>query len=370
MRKIFLKYPKTRLTINMKKTCFPGIIFLLFILSCSSSKNENQDEKGVATVLPETLNEVKVITLAYTDFHDEKISNGTIAAEQKADLYFQTSEIIANIYVKNGAHVTAGQAIASLDSFKLRNRLNQARDNLERTKLDLQDVLIGQGYSLSDTARIPNEVMQIARVKSNYDNSVNQYEMAEYEFRNATLYAPFSGAVANLFQKTHNMSSAGEPFCSIIGHSSIEVVFNILESELSVVRLNDKIQVSPFAIQDFSSEGRITEINPTVDRNGMVRIKASVSNPGNKLYDGMNVRIKIQLAVSRQLTIPKEALLMRTNRQVVFTFRDGLAQWNYVETGLENSTEYVIVTGLQEGDLVIYDGNVNLAHETPVSVIN
>jgi hypothetical protein len=46
-----------------------------------------------------------------------------------------------------------------------------------------------------------------------------------------------------------------------------------------------------------------------------------------------------------------------------------LAQWNYVQTGLENSTEYVIVEGLQEGDVVIYDGNLNLAHETPVTVI-
>ena len=352
----------------MKKAWFIGMTFLLFILSCSLSKNENQDEKGVSTVLPDTPKEVKIYTLAYTDFNNEKISNGTIAAEQKADLYFQTSEIIASIFVKNGDYVAAGQMIASLDSFKLRNRLNQARENLERTKLDLQDVLIGQGYSLSDSARIPNEVMQVARIRSNYDNSVNQYELAEYELKNATLYAPFAGTVANLFLKTHNMSSSGTPFCSIIGTATIEVVFNILESELSSVRVGNKILMSPYAILDFSSEGRITEINPTVDRNGMVRVKASVNNAGNRLYDGMNVKIRIQQAVPNQLVIPKEALVLRSNRQVVFTFRDGRAQWNYVETGLENLTEYVIVSGLQEGALVIYDGNLNLAHETPVVV--
>ena len=352
----------------MKKTWFIGILFLIFILSCSSSKNENQDEKGVSVVLPETSKDVKVFTLAYTDFNLEKVSNGTISADQKADLYFQTSEIITSIYVKNGDYVKAGQMIASLDSFKLRNRLNQARENLERTKLDLQDVLIGQGYSLSDSARIPNEVMQVARIRCNYDNSVNQYELAEYELENATLRAPFSGTVANLFLKTHNMSSPGTPFCSIIGTATIEVVFNILESELSIVRVGNKIWLTPYAILDFSSEGRITEINPTVDKNGMARVKASVNNPNNRLYDGMNVKIKIQQAVPNQLVIPKEALVLRTNKQVVFTFRDGRAQWNYVETGLENSTEYVIVSGLQEGELIIYDGNLNLAHETPVVV--
>jgi len=357
----------------MKKSWFIGILFSPLLMSCSSSNGGNQGEQGVSTVLPDSPNEVKVFTLARTDFYPELISNGTIAAAQKADLYFQTAEIIAAIYVKNGDQVVAGQAIASLDSFKLKNRLNQARDNLERTKLDLWDVLIGQGYSQSDSARIPQDVMQIARIRSNYGNSLNQYELAEYEFKNATLYAPFAGTVANLFQKTHNMSSPGNPFCSIIGNASIEVVFTILENELLAVRNGDKILVSPFAILDFSSEGRITEINPTVDRTGVVQVKASINNPGNKLYEGMHVRIKIQQAVPNQLVIPKEALVLRTNKQVVFTLKDGHAQWNYVHTGLQNSTHYVILEDgsetLHEGDVVIYDGNLNLAHETPV-VIN
>ena len=47
-----------------------------------------------------------------------------------------------------------------------------------------------------------------------------------------------------------------------------------------------------------------------------------------------------------------------------------MAQWVYVETGMENSESYVVTDGLQEGDSVIYDGNVNLAHETPIVVID
>jgi RND family efflux transporter MFP subunit len=356
----------------MMKTWLIGILIMPFWMACTLSKDGKQDEKGVATVLPDAPNEVRVYTLAYTDFNRELISNGTIAAAQKADLYFQASEVIAAVFVKNGDRVTAGQAIASLDSFKLKNRLNQAKDNLERTKLELQDVLIGQGFLLSDTARIPQDVMQIARVKSNYGQALNQYELAEYEFQHVTLYAPFSGTVANLFQKQHNISSPGEPFCCIIGNTSMEVVFFLLENELSAVGIGNRILVSPFAISDFSSEGRITEINPTVDRNGMIRVKASVNNPGNRLYDGMNVRVKIQQVVPNQLTIPKEALVLRTNKQVVFTYKDGRAQWNYVHTGLENSTHYVILEDtsetLHEGDIVIYEGNLNLAHETPVII--
>ena len=41
-----------------------------------------------------------------------------------------------------------------------------------------------------------------------------------------------------------------------------------------------------------------------------------------------------------------------------------------MKTGLENATEYT-VTGetLKEGDPVIVTGNINLAHESPVKII-
>ena len=54
----------------------------------------------------------------------------------------------------------------------------------------------------------------------------------------------------------------------------------------------------------------------------------------------------------------------------MFTHENGKAMWNYVTTGLENMSEYIITDGLTEGMEVIYDGNVNLAHESPVTVVN
>ncbi|MDR2683363.1 MAG: efflux RND transporter periplasmic adaptor subunit, partial [Dysgonamonadaceae bacterium] len=105
---------------------------------------------------------------------------------------------------------------------------------------------------------------------------------------------------------------------------------------------------------------------PLVDKNGMVRVKAALQSAGNRLYDGMNVKIRIQRSLGRQLVIPKEALVLRTNRKVVFTLQNSKALWVYVETGWENSTGYVVTNGLHVGDSVIYEGNIHLAHESPV----
>jgi RND family efflux transporter MFP subunit len=344
------------------------ILGCLALFSCSSGKEE-QPEDSVSTVLPDEITEVRAMRLELTDFNHELIANGVVSSHGKADLRFQSSELIAAIYVKNGDHVNKGQRIAELDSFLLKNTMTQARIGLEQSRLSLQDALIGQGYTLSDSAKIPESVMQLARIKSSYDQSINQYALTEYNYKNAVLYAPFSGVVANLFDKVHNKpGGSGEPFCTILDNSRMETDFKILESELPFIRVGDNVQVSPFSVNDYIGEGQLVEINPVVDKNGMVRVKASISNPQNKLYEGMNVKVRLQRSLGKQLVIPKEALVLRTNKKVVFTLKDEHAQWVYVQTGLENSSSYVVTEGLAVGDSVIYAGNINLAHETPVKL--
>ncbi|MDR0507647.1 MAG: efflux RND transporter periplasmic adaptor subunit [Dysgonamonadaceae bacterium] len=350
----------------MKNLWFYCICFF-FLLSCSPKK-EKTDEENASTVLPDNVGEVQVMRLDYTDFNYELISNGTISATRRADLRFQSAENIARIYVKNGDRVTQGQKIAELDQFKLKSSLIQSKDAFERSKLDLQDVLIGQGYSLKDSVNIPEDVMKIARVKSNYDQSLISYQVAEYNLKNATLYAPFGGVVANLFSKEYNQPSGSEPFCTIIDNQRPEVVFMILENELALIKTGDKTLVTPFSLNGYTTEGQVTEINPSVDKNGMVRIKASVNNQSGNLYDGMNVKVRVQRILGKQLVIPKTALVLRTNKKVVFTLKEGKAIWNYVQTAQENSESYVVTEGLTPGDSVIYEGNVHLAHGTPVEI--
>lgn len=349
----------------MKKICTLAICGLF--VACSSQKDKSE-ESGVMTVLPDEISEVRAMRLKYTDFNHELIANGVISAYNRADLKFQVSENIAAIYVKNGMRVKKGQKLAQLDQFKLKNSLEQAKDNLAKARLDLQDVLIGQGYSLSDSSKIPDDILRLAKVKSNYNQSLNQYELAEYDYKNSILYAPFDGVIANLFSKVYNQPDVSKPFCTVIGNTHLEADFKVLESELAITRIGDKVRVSPFSMDNYSCTGQISEINPEVDKNGMVRVKASLNNPGSHLYDGMNIKLQLQHSLGKQLVIPKEALVLRNNRKVIFKLQNEHAIWVYVTTGLENSTGYVVSDGLTEGDSIIYEGNINLAHESPVKL--
>ena len=300
----------------------------LFVLAaCSGAKKEEAADEGVATVLPDEKNEVTVTTLKRQTFNHELVSNGKVVAGGMADLRFESSGIVAQIYVKNGDRVHKGQKLAELDKFRLKNKTAQTKDALEKAKLELQDVLIGQGYT-------------------------------------------FDGVVANLFSKPYNAANTSDTFCSIIGTQGMEADFTVLESELPLIKSGDKVVVTPYADPAAKYEGRISEINPLVDDKGMVKVKAIVSGQG-KLFNGMNIRVNVHRSLGEQLVIPKSSVVLRSGKQVVFTLKDNKAKWNYVQTVLENSENYTIVEDeVHEGDVVIVTGNVNLAHEAPVIINN
>lgn len=346
-----------------------AIVLAIAVLAACTPGKKDQPEETVQQLLPDRPAEVTIMTLAAVDFEHELVSNGKISAQNVAELKFQTAEVIAAIYVKNGARVEKGQRIAMLDTYSLTNAVNQARNALERSKLEYQDVLIGQGYMLDNPEAVPGEVDELAKVKSGYNSAQTQYNMATYNLEQATLTAPISGMIANLFAKPNTLASPSNIFCNIIDTRSLEASFTVLENELGMIRTGDKIKVAPFSMAGVEVEGRVSEINPWVDKNGMVQVKASVGYH-ERMVEGMNVRVSIFRSLGKQWVVPKSAVVLRTGRQVVFTLADGRAIWNYVQTGLENATSYTI-TGetLKEGDRVITSGNINLAHESHVTVI-
>ncbi|MDR2810067.1 MAG: efflux RND transporter periplasmic adaptor subunit [Tannerellaceae bacterium] len=337
--------------------------------ACSDGKQDaGREEETVETLLLESSTEVDTMTLRRTTFYHELVSNGKLAASHYADLRFESAEPIAAIRVKNGDRVTKGQVLAELTVFRLNNRTAQAKDALDRAKLDMQDVLIGQGFSPEDSLKTPPAILQLAQTRSGYDQALAQYRLAVYEEEKATLKAPFDGVVANLFAKPYNMASVSETFCTLLDARHAEASFTVMESELPLVRVGDRVEIEPFfQTNNQTIWGAIAEINPLVDANGMVRIKALTDNPGH-LFEGMNIRVKVQRSAPDMLVVPKTAVVIRSGKQVVFTLVDGKSYWNYVQTGLENMQEYIVTEGLTEGSVIITSGNINLAHESTVSV--
>ena len=268
-------------------------ILLVNLCACTTKPEQTSVQESIPMV-ETSLSEVEEATKPVESrFISHSLTgSGKVKAANYADLYFRSQEQIAHIYVKNGARVNKGQKLADLEMYALNNNLRQAEIGLEQADLELKDILIGQGYDPEKLNAVPVEMMKLAKVKSGYEQAELQKENALREIGNATLVAPFDGVIANLTAQTYHMAGVGEPFCRIIQTCNMEVEFQVLENELHLVKLGQRVEIIPQASTVGVQQGEICSMNPLVDEKGLIQVRARVKgNVG--LMEGMNVSVQI-----------------------------------------------------------------------------
>lgn len=351
------------------KNCLIIILLILFN-HCSTNTGEADQNTGKLNPTPER-NPVDVIVLEKTDFSKELVSNGKLIAMNKSILRFRISEELEYLAFKNGDKVNKGQVIARLFRFNQEQELEKAELQMQEAEVEYQDVIAMSGYS-NGNRQIPENIEKSAKIRSGLFSAENNLETAQFNYNSTILKAPFSGVIANLKHKVHDVVSPGEEFCTLIDESAFEVKFSVLETELKEIGLGKEIKIIPF-VNDEIVYGKVCEINPVVEENGMITVKAGTKNPGT-LMEGMNVEVLLETRVPDRLVVPKSAVVLRQNQEVLFVYKNGKAFWTYVQTEFENSNSYTVQAHpdkggtLTPGDTVIISGNLNLAHESEVVI--
>lgn len=318
------------------------------------------------------INEVEVVTLERRDFARQLLSNGKLHAEKKSSLLFGTSGKLASVPVQNGQYVGEGATLGTIDRPDMRLSLETSRLALQKAEIDLYDFLAGQGYTARDTSSVPAGLLAVARMKSGYTSAMNNLARARYDMSGTVLKAPFRGRVADIKLKKHDHYPGSQPFCTIIDDRLMDVDFTVMESEYSFLSVGLPVRIRPFADETKEYSGKITHVNPVVDSRGQVSVRAQVTNDGT-LIDGMNVKVIVERLIPGQLVVPRSAVVIRDNLDVLFTYTDdGKAHWTYVTILHSNGDSFVVEANkdrnaeLSEGDKIIVSGNLNLADNSDV----
>lgn len=351
--------------------CVIALVCGLFFNSCKKY-SQNKEVIVKKEYLPQK-NEVTVMMLKKQTFKKEIVSNGKLVAIQKVPLSFDVSEQLEKLYVKNGSKVKQGQVVAKLRNFSLQKAYDKAKTRLKKSTLDFQDKLIGRGYDTGHKDSIPAKEYEMIAIRSGYKDAQHEVESALFKLKSTKLIAPFSGKIANIQAKQYEYISAGKEVMTLINDTTFEVEFYLIESELADIHINSKIQIKPFAVNK-TYDGYITTINPQIEKDGTILIKARVKND-KQLIEGMNVKVLIQKDIPNQFVVPKSSVVIRQNQEVLFTIKSGKTFWTYVNTTHENSRQYSVIpdpnkssASLQVGDTIVTSGNLNLAHETEVAI--
>jgi membrane fusion protein, copper/silver efflux system len=171
-----------------------------------------------------------------------------------------------------------------------------------------------------------------------------------------------SGVVTALNARKGMYVERGEMLMEIDDLSSVWVILDAFEQDLSRVRIGQTMEIVADAHPGDTFKASVRFIDPMLNpETRTVAIRAELSNPGNKLKPDMLVRARLQQGGNRSevLTIPATAVLWTGNRSVVYVKEPGSdhdgSGFRMVDVtlGPRTGNSYEIKKGLSSGDEVV-----------------
>lgn len=359
------KYLRNTLIINC--TIF---LFSLALYGCGgqgeSSLSSESTPKSSSTKINPT--EVRVSISEKKAFESFIQAQGKLEARRESALQFRNGNVIDRIHFENGDYVRKGQLIAQQETDLLYNALARAEQEVLVKRNQYIALCCEFNYCLADTVKMPEKKRKQLMAQSGLTLALVNLNRAAINLKRAQLVAPFSGKIANLKQKQGESPNLSEPFCKIYNPSSLEVAAEVIESDYGKLKLGLTADVQVLSEPNKTHQAKLVRINPQVNENGLVQLHFRLPK-GKNLLPGMNANVRIRLPSQQQVVIPKAAVVMRSGKAVVFTEKDGLAQWNYVTLGKENGEEVEVIEGLAADEAVIVSNNFQLAHDSQVKVV-
>ncbi len=190
-----------------------------------------------------------------------------------------------------------------------------------------------------------------------------QIALLRYQISQARLLSPITGHIWQVLVEEGAVVAPGTPLIKLFQPDSYQLEVYLLPS--------DALQVSPGMTADvvldgpaekYSFQGAVKKVAAAAEERisplGIVeqRIKTTIQLAGGleKLRPGtaLEVTFTTRREESR-LVVPKTALFPHGDGEALFVVREGLAELQPVERGLETEEETVIAEGLQPGEQVI-----------------
>jgi multidrug efflux system membrane fusion protein len=390
------------------------LALLLAIGLPSCTQQEVQATKAPAAS-PVTVAKVEIQTVPV-----EVIAIGAVEAYSTVDIKTMVSGELKKVHFTEGQDVKAGNLLFTVDPRPFQTALEQAEANLARDQAALRQAQanlerdkaqaeFGRAQAKRYATMVdegvisPEQADQILANSKALDEAVKADEAAigtalasirsdEASIRSATVHlsfcyvtSPSDGRTGSL--QTHEGAIVKANDTSLLNINQLNpiyVSFAVPEGQLSEVKrrmATGPLRVELRNINDGkpAPTGTLSFIDNVVDQNtGTIRLKATFENSERRLWPGQFVETALRVASEQDVNVaPTRAIQTGQNGQYVFVVRDNqTVDMRTIKPGRVIGDKTVIVEGLQAGDTVVTDGqlqlvpgaNVVIKTETPVAV--
>ena len=275
---------------------------------------------------------------------------------------------IVEMKVRPWDHVEKGQTLAVLES-----------SDLARAVADYHKALVDNQVKQKALVRSKDLLDHLAISEREYQQAEGDAEQAGAEVDAAReqvqvfgmdpdhastqllIQAPRPGVILDIGAAPGEFSqalSAPLPLCTVADISTIWVLGDIYEKDLSAAKLGDEAQVTLNAYLDKHWSGRVSVVSGAVDpATRTFRVRVVLPNPGTTIKPGMFGSIRILRSSITGILVPTSAVIREGNETYMFVGRgNGRFERRGVKIGrsLEGSLE--IISGLSAGDSIVSDG--------------
>lgn len=336
-------------------------IALTFFLILQNNKKNNQAE---LSIVAQTNTEIAVRTaVAQTENITGSFRvNGTFQPEIRANISAEMGGQILAILVEQGSEVKAGQVVARLSGDKINVNVNNTKANLDNA------IATYQRYEAAfQTGGVT--AVQLDQANLQVQNARAQHASANLSSGDTNVRSKIAGIVNQKMVEEGMVVGAGTPIIEVVNIASLQLKVEVDEALVSALQLGDTVQMIPSATKD-TITGKITFIAPA--SNGALKfpVEITVDNSDKRLRAGMYASAVFNQGGSNKvLTIPREAFVGSVSDNQVFVVKNNTAQLTRIQTGMNYGSKVQVTGGLEEGDVVVTSGQINLTDNTAVEII-
>jgi len=190
-------------------------------------------------------------------------------------------------------------------------------------------------------------------------------QQAQLQLAQASIVAPFDGTVANVYVQVGQQASTSTEIVTLADLSKLNLAVTLAEVDMPKVKAGQQSEITFDAESGQVFTGTVTEIDLVgTTTSGVVNYSATVSidNPTDVLRPGMNASVNIIVQQRENvLLIPNRAVRSVGKTKTVTVVNGGQSSEVSVTLGLSGDSQSEVLSGLQEGDVVVINQTTTTA---------
>ncbi len=288
---------------------------------------------------------------------------GTTSAREAVTLRAKVSAIVTEILFRDGEKVPAGKILLRLDDREVQSELAEAEARLRNARQLLERALKLKRSRNIPQARVDELAAQEAIEKA-------AMERIRTRLRDYTIRAPFAGRLG-LSDIGHGaLLRPGDAITTLDDASIVRLRFDVPETLLAGLRTGLDFTARSVAYPKRRFTGRITAIDSRIDPvTRAITVIGEIGNRDGILRPGMFLSVDMTLGEKRPgIFVPESAVLLSTGGTYLFAIRDGRARRISVRTGRRRGHLVEVLSGLDEGEMVVTAGGDRLRDGRPVTI--